>query len=140
MQTTVPETAQAGPGLLIHSAGPLEQNAFAGILRSAANARTALGQETGIEVVVQGPGVKLLATNTPATEAITNAGQLHVDILACGNSMGSAGMEDKDLAPALARGYIVCPRLRRNAVRRSDWADTEGTYRRAGEPTLTGRC
>ncbi|KSU70069.1 hypothetical protein AS031_18555 [Pseudarthrobacter enclensis] len=57
--------------------------------------------EAGIEVVVQGPGVKLLTKNSPATEAITNAGQLHVDILACGNSMRSAGMEDKDLAPGV---------------------------------------
>ncbi|OYO13960.1 hypothetical protein CGZ94_05540 [Enemella evansiae] len=72
-----------------------------GILRSAANARAALGQASGIEVVVQGPGVTLLATNSPATEAIANAGQLHVDILACGNSMRSAGMEDKDLAPGV---------------------------------------
>lgn len=101
MQTTDPETEQAGPGLLIHSAGPLEQEALTGILRSAANARAALGQGAHIEVVIQGPGVKLLATNTPATEAITNAGQLHVDILACGNSMRSAGMEDQDLAPGV---------------------------------------
>ncbi|MET4901678.1 DsrE family protein [Paenarthrobacter sp. CC6] len=101
MQTTDPETEQAGPGLLIHSAGPLEQEALTGILRSAANARAALGQGAHIEVVIQGPGVKLLAANTPATEAITNAGQLHVDILACGNSMRSAGMEDQDLAPGV---------------------------------------
>lgn len=101
MQTTDPETEQAGPGLLIHSAGPLEQEALTGILRSAANARAALGQGAHIEVVIQGPGVKLLATNTPATEAITNAGQLHVDILACGNGMRSAGMEDQDLAPGV---------------------------------------
>ncbi|WP_229117726.1 DsrE family protein [Enemella evansiae] len=100
-QTTVPETEQAAPGLLIHSAGPLEKDALTGILRSAANARAALGQASGIEVVVQGPGVTLLATNSPATEAIANAGQLHVDILACGNSMRSAGMEDKDLAPGV---------------------------------------
>lgn len=101
MQTTDPETEQAGPGLLIHSAGPLEQEALTGILRSAANARAALGQGAHIEVVIQGPGVKLLATNTPTTEAITNAGQLHVDILACRNSMRSAGMEDQDLAPGV---------------------------------------
>lgn len=98
-QTTIPETVQAGPGLLIHSPGPLE-HALAGILRSAANARAALGQEADIEVVVQGPGVTLLATNSLVTEAITNAGQLQVDILACGNSMRSAGMEDKDPPPA----------------------------------------
>jgi intracellular sulfur oxidation DsrE/DsrF family protein len=84
----------AAPDLLIHSARPLEQEALAGVLRSAANARTALGQEAGIEVGVQGSGVKLLATNSPAAVAITNAGQLHVDILVCGNSMRSAGVED----------------------------------------------
>ena len=100
-QTTVPETAQAGPGLLIHSAGPLEQDALAGVLRRAANARAALGQGAGIEVVVQGSGVKLLTRNSPAIEAITNAGQLDVGILACGNSMRSAGMEDEDLAPGV---------------------------------------
>jgi uncharacterized protein len=113
VQTTVPETEQAGPGLLIHSAGPLEQDALAGILRSAANARSALGQETGIEVVIQGPGVKLLATNSPATEAITNAGQLHVNILACGNSMRSAGMEDKDLAPGVGTAPAAIAHLAR---------------------------
>ena len=101
VQTTVPEAEQPRPGLLIHSAGPLEQDALAGILRSAANARAALGQGSGIEVVIQGPGVKLLAKNTPASEAIANAGQLDVGILACGNSMRSAGMEDKDLAPGV---------------------------------------
>jgi hypothetical protein len=82
VQTTVPETEQDGPVLLIHAAGPLGQDALTGILRSAANARAALGQGADIEVVVPGPGVKLLAT-----EAITRAGQLHVDILACSDSM-----------------------------------------------------
>ena len=101
MQTTVPETVQAGPGLLIHAAGPLQQDALASILRGAANARAAFGQGTGIEVLVQGPGVKLLATSSPTTEAITSAGLLDVGILACGNSMRSAGMDDKDLAPSV---------------------------------------
>lgn len=101
MQTTVPKSEQDGPGLLIHSAGPLGQDALTGILRSAANARAALGQGADIEGIVQGPGVKLLPTNSPATEAITSAGQLHVDILACSNSMRSAAMEDKDLAPGV---------------------------------------
>ena len=98
---TAPETGHSGPGLLIHSAGPLEKDALAGILRSATNARAALGQGAGIEVVVQGPGVKLLATNSPAAEAITSAGELRVGILTCGNSMRSAGMDNKDLAPGV---------------------------------------
>jgi hypothetical protein len=45
VQTTIPETEQAGTGLLIHSAGPLEQDALTGILRSAANARAAVARE-----------------------------------------------------------------------------------------------
>ena len=90
-----------GRGLLIHSAGPLEQDALAGILRRASNARAALTPGTGIEVVVQGPGVKLLATNSPATEAVNSARHLDVSILACGNSMRSAGLEEKDLAPGI---------------------------------------
>lgn len=84
--------------MLIHSAGPLDQDTLAGIFRSAANARAALGQGVGIEVVVQGPGVKLLAADSTAIEAIHNARQLDLAILACGNSMRSAGPEDKDTA------------------------------------------
>ena len=60
VQTTIPETEQAGTGLLIHSAGPLEQDALTGILRSAANARAAVGQGAHVEVILPGPGVKLL--------------------------------------------------------------------------------
>ncbi|MEO5314442.1 DsrE family protein [Pseudarthrobacter sp. CC12] len=71
------------------------------MLRSAANARAALTPGTGIEVVVRGPGVKLLATNSPATEAVKSARQLDVRILACGNSVRSAGLEEKDLAPGM---------------------------------------
>ncbi|WP_431230697.1 DsrE family protein [Paenarthrobacter nicotinovorans] len=100
---TPAETAKDGDGrgLLIHSAGPLEQDSLAGILRSASNARAALGPGAGIEVVVQGPGVKLLAMDSADIEAVNNARQLDVSIIACGNSMRSAGLEDKDLAPGI---------------------------------------
>lgn len=91
----------SGKGLLIHAAGPLEQDALAGILRGATNARAALDPATDIEVVVQGVGVKLLAAGSPATEAINNARQLGVSILACGNSMRSAGLEEKELIPGI---------------------------------------
>jgi hypothetical protein len=71
-----------------------------GILRRASNARAALGQESGIEVVVQGPGVNAPRHKLTRRGSRRNsAGHLDVDILACGNSMRSAGMEDKDLAP-----------------------------------------
>ncbi|MGN6441619.1 MAG: DsrE family protein [Arthrobacter sp.] len=89
-------------GLLIHAAGPLEQDALAGILRSAANARAALGAATGIEVVIQGPGVKLLAASALTGEAINDARTLEVQLLACGNSLRSAGLEAGDLAAGVA--------------------------------------
>lgn len=101
-QTTQGATnAGNGKGLLIHAASPLEQDALAGILRSATNARAALHPGTAIEVVVQGPGVKLLAAGSPASEAINDARQLHVRILACGNSMRSAGLEESALIPGI---------------------------------------
>ncbi|WP_255771665.1 DsrE family protein [Pseudarthrobacter sulfonivorans] len=88
-------------GLLIHAAGPLEPDALAGILRSAANARAALGVAAAIEVVVQGPGVRLLAAGSALDEALGDARQLGVHLLACGNSLRSAGLEDNDLAPGI---------------------------------------
>jgi uncharacterized protein len=100
---TAGEAAKAGnaKGLLIHAAGPLEPDVLAGILRSAMNARAALGPGTAIEMVVQGPGVKLLTSGSPSTEAINDAQRLDVSILACANSMRSAGLEDKNLTPGI---------------------------------------
>jgi intracellular sulfur oxidation DsrE/DsrF family protein len=83
--------------LLVHAAGPLEPDTLAGILRGAANARTALKPGAAIEVVVQGPGVRLLTADSPANEAITRVRQLDVEILACANSLRSAGLEAGDL-------------------------------------------
>lgn len=101
MQTTGPETVQAARGLLIHSVGPLEQEALAGILRSAANARAALKSGAAIEVVVQGSGVRLLTAESPVSEVISHARQLEVEVLACGNSMRSVGLEAENFAPGV---------------------------------------
>lgn len=95
----IPEVPQApnGPGLLVHATGPLEPDTLAGILRSSANARAALEPGAAIEVVVQGPGVRLLTADSPVNEAITHVRQLDVEILACANSLRSAGLEIEDL-------------------------------------------
>ena len=93
--------ALSGPGLLIHAAGPSEPDTLAGILRSAANARAALKPGAAIEVVVQGPGVRLLTADSPVNEAITQTRQLNVVILACANSMRSAGLEAEDLSAGI---------------------------------------
>lgn len=96
--TPVVPTAPQGPGLLIHAAGPLEPNTLAGVLRSSANARAALKPGAAIEVVVQGPGVRLLTADSPVGEAIIHTRQLDVEVLACANSMRSAGLEAENLA------------------------------------------
>jgi len=86
------------PGLLLHATGPLEAESLTGVLRSSANARAALKPGAAIEVVVQGAGVRLLTGDSPIKEAITNVRQLGVEILACANSLRSAGLEAADLA------------------------------------------
>jgi len=52
-------------------------------------------------VVVQGTGVKLLAMDSPAIETVKSARQMDVRVLACGNSMRSAGLEEKDLTAGI---------------------------------------
>jgi intracellular sulfur oxidation DsrE/DsrF family protein len=99
--TPVVTQAPAGPGLLIHAAGPLEADTLAGVLRSSANARAALKPGVAIEVVVQGPGVRLLTADSTLGEAITQTTQLAVEILACANSMNSTGLEAEDLTAGI---------------------------------------
>ncbi|MCO4276031.1 DsrE family protein [Pseudarthrobacter sp. HLT3-5] len=100
--TPVVPQAPNGPGLLIHAAGPLEPDTLAGILRSSANARAALEPGAAIEVVVQGPGVRLLTADSPVSETITHTRQLDVEVLACANSMRSAGLETEDLTAGIS--------------------------------------
>jgi hypothetical protein len=96
-EPTAGASGEGARGLLIHAAGPLEHDALTGILRSAANARAALGAAAAIEVVVQGPGVRLLAKGPALNDAVDDARKLGVELLACGNSLRSAGLADSDL-------------------------------------------
>lgn len=68
------------------------------MLRSSANAQAALKHGPAIEVVVQGAGVRVLTGDSPIKEAIINVRQLGVEILACANSLRSAGLEAAVLA------------------------------------------
>lgn len=92
---TTGNTARAG--LLIHAAGHLDQDAVQAVLRSATNARTALPPGTAIEVIVQGAGVAMLTAGSPAAESLNQAQGLEIGILACGNSMRSAGLHTENL-------------------------------------------
>lgn len=51
--------------------------------------------------MVQGPGVQLLAAGAPASKAITHVRQLDVEILACANSLRSAGLEAGDVTTGI---------------------------------------
>lgn len=95
--------ARERPGLLIHGAGPAVSDAFAGVLRSAANASTALPPGTGLEVVVQGAGVKFLEAGSDLAVAIGGVLDCGVRILACENSMRSAGIAVHQLLPGIGR-------------------------------------
>ncbi|WP_240793750.1 MULTISPECIES: DsrE family protein [unclassified Arthrobacter] len=62
--------------------------------------------------------MKFLATNSPATEAVKSARQLDVRIFACGNSMRSAGLEEKDPAPGIGMVPAAIAHLARRPMGR----------------------
>ena len=85
------------PGLVIHGSGPDSGTWLTGLLRSAGNARRALGPERTIEVVVQGAGVRLLRSGIADQSALDGALSEDIHILACRNSMTRAGVHQDEL-------------------------------------------
>ncbi|NVM96750.1 hypothetical protein G6034_17940 [Arthrobacter sp. AETb3-4] len=67
-------------------------------LRSAANAVAALAAGVPVEVVVQGPGVSLLAAGSTLEESVSEVLAQGIRILACGNSLRSVGLEPGELS------------------------------------------
>ncbi|WP_231941188.1 DsrE family protein [Arthrobacter sp. U41] len=94
-------TVQARRGLVAHAVGSLPDGALAGVLRSSQNAVAALGPEVPVEAVIQGPGVALLAEGSGFGEAISTAVAGGVRVLACGNSLRSAGVPAERLLPGV---------------------------------------
>lgn len=90
--------AGAARGLLVHSAGPADSAGISAALRSAANAVAALAAGVPVEVVVQGPGVSLLAAGSTQEELVSEALAQGIRILACGNSLRSVGLEPGELS------------------------------------------
>ncbi|AOT05392.1 hypothetical protein ASPU41_06475 [Arthrobacter sp. U41] len=79
----------------------MPDGALAGVLRSSQNAVAALGPEVPVEAVIQGPGVALLAEGSGFGEAISTAVAGGVRVLACGNSLRSAGVPAERLLPGV---------------------------------------
>lgn len=90
--------AGAARGLLVHSAGPADSAGISAALRSAANAVAALAAGVPVEVVVQGPGVSLLAAGSTQEKLVSEALAQGIRILACGNSLRSVGLEPGELS------------------------------------------
>lgn len=93
--------ADASRGVLVHVAGPGGSGGLAAALRSAANAVAALAPGVPVEVVVQGPGVGLLATGSTLAESISDALDQDIRIQACGNSLRSADLTPGQLLPGV---------------------------------------
>lgn len=84
--------------LLLHVLGP-GLDSMEGPLRVAQNARTALGPDVVVEIVVQGALVRLLGRDATGSAEITDLldkGDAF-KVLACANSMASVQMTEKDL-------------------------------------------
>ncbi|MDP9988389.1 DsrE family protein [Arthrobacter sp. KFRI-F3372] len=86
-------TAGNQAGLLIHAAGQIDEDALLAVLRSAANAVAALPPNKTVEVLIQGPGVKLLVADSSTHAAVDEFLRAGTRLLACTNSLRSANVE-----------------------------------------------
>lgn len=82
-------------GILLHVSGADAAHIQAGI-RTALNARAQLPAVT-VELVVQGPCVTFLEAGSVLESELAALGGGHVPVLACSNSMRSAGLEADQL-------------------------------------------
>ncbi|MCY0905820.1 DsrE family protein [Arthrobacter sp. H14-L1] len=96
-----PPEADASRGVVVHCVGPAESAGLIGALRSAANAVAALAPGVPVEVVVQGPGVGLLAIESTLGESISEALGQGIRVLACGNSLRSVDLAPGQLLPGV---------------------------------------
>lgn len=105
-ETTEPETLPAPSSgsrraLLIHGTGPNVDSWFPQLLRTAQNARNALGNDTDVTVVVQGPGVAALVANAGAAADVAAMVDAGIGVIACGNSLAAAGLSSAALLPGV---------------------------------------
>ncbi|WP_237715261.1 DsrE family protein [Arthrobacter sp. TB 23] len=92
-EPTPTSNATGAPGVLLHGAGQGATDGLSGVLRSAINTMTALPDGTAIEIVIQGRGVALLTAGSEMTAEVAEVLERGLRVLACENSMRSAGVE-----------------------------------------------
>jgi intracellular sulfur oxidation DsrE/DsrF family protein len=92
--------AGAAQGLLIHAYGAEDSDALATALRAARGSRKELGPGPEIQIIVQGPAVRLLTVGSTYAEELDSTSQdSTIEIFACQNSMRSAEVDQADLLP-----------------------------------------
>lgn len=113
-------TAGNRAGLLIHAAGQIDADALLAVFRSAANAVAALPPNKPVEVLIQGPGVKLLVADSSTNAAVEELLRTGTRLLACTNSLRSANVEPDMLAAGVGTVPAAITHL---AIRQWDgWA------------------
>jgi intracellular sulfur oxidation DsrE/DsrF family protein len=86
--------------LIVHAYGSADSDALATALRVARHSAQGLGEGATIQIVVQGPAVKLLTVGTSYEDELVSAlisGR--IEVTACENSMRSASVDPAELLP-----------------------------------------
>lgn len=92
------EGTTAEKHLLIHAYGSTSESLSAA-LRASRNAAKEFGPEVGIHIIVQGPGVEQLTSESGfAQEIRETVASDSIEIAACSNSLGAVGMDKAQLA------------------------------------------
>jgi uncharacterized protein len=87
-------------GLLIHAYGTENSEALSAALRAARASREGLGPEVKIQIIVQGPAVRLVTVGSSYAEEIASTSKASsIGVYACQNSMKSAVVNEADLLP-----------------------------------------
>ncbi|MBW4031201.1 MAG: hypothetical protein HIU88_00880 [Acidobacteria bacterium] len=95
------ERATADKHLLIHAYGETSET-LSVALRAARNAANEFGPEVGIHIVVQGPAVEHLTTQSGfAHEIRETVASDSIEVAACSNSLGAVGIDTSQLADAV---------------------------------------
>lgn len=92
-------------GLVLHVLAPepgTEERVLRGAFRSAVNAQADLPSGTPLEIVVQGAAVVALEAGSPLAGDVAGLERAGVGILACSNSLVSAGLDAARLMGGIA--------------------------------------
>ena len=68
-------------------------------LNNAMNVIQDLGQDTPVEIVAYGPGLKMFMIDSEVNNRLTDASKMGIALIACGNTMRRTGVTSRNLHP-----------------------------------------